>query len=551
MKKIKNILNNKVYVVLVLVVFTAAFLRFYKLNQIPVSLYWDEVAIGYNAHSIASTGKDEYGKFMPLLFESYNDYKMPVNVYLSAISTKLFGLNEFTVRLPSAFLGTLTVFFTFLFVRLLFSISKKRERIDPEKIAILSAFLLAISPWHIQFSRGGFEANIALFFSITAFYLLFKSFENNKLFLLSCLSFVMAFYSYRSIYLFLPLLILGAFFIWRKRFKNIGIKNLFFGLSASIILLIPITHSLMTEGSTRFNQTSITNKVNEKSMELFNNGVDVNRKFLYGQVFAENYLSSFSPAFLFTQGDPNGRHSPRGMGVLYLYDFLFILVGFFVLIRKISRKVGLFILIWLIVFPISAALSIPVPHSLRTINLLPLPQVLTAIGMLYLVTLIPQRFAKLYFGVLSILILSFFIKYINLYQISNTQLSVSDWGDGYKQLINYTNSLDAKYDKIIISGYYWQPYMYTLFYTEYDPKSYQNVGTSERFGKYIFGGTSWDQDVIRDALDQVDLRILAGKNSTLVALAPVEFKKQKENISVKNRIYDHTGKVVFIVGEVK
>ena len=52
---------------LILILALAAFLRFYKIGQVPPSLNWDEVAIGYNAYSILKTGKDEWGVPFPLL----------------------------------------------------------------------------------------------------------------------------------------------------------------------------------------------------------------------------------------------------------------------------------------------------------------------------------------------------------------------------------------------------------------------------------------------------------------------------------------------------
>ena len=93
----------KTKILLSVIILLAASLRFIALDKIPVSPYWDEVAIGYNAYSIAHTGKDEYGKWFPLLFASYNDYKMPGEIYLSIIPISLFGLNVFSTRFISAF----------------------------------------------------------------------------------------------------------------------------------------------------------------------------------------------------------------------------------------------------------------------------------------------------------------------------------------------------------------------------------------------------------------------------------------------------------------
>ncbi|MEK9171508.1 MAG: 4-amino-4-deoxy-L-arabinose transferase, partial [Patescibacteria group bacterium] len=75
-------MNRKYLIVLSCTFFLAAFLRFYKLGQIPSSLDWDEVSLAYNAQSILQTGKDEFGHSWPLSIQSFSDYKPPVYTYL-------------------------------------------------------------------------------------------------------------------------------------------------------------------------------------------------------------------------------------------------------------------------------------------------------------------------------------------------------------------------------------------------------------------------------------------------------------------------------------
>src|SRR5438128_771467 len=145
------------FIFLFFIVILAAGLRLWQLGSVPSSLDWDEVAHGYNAYSIAQTGKDEYGAFLPIVLRSYNDYKPALYTYITIPSIFLFGLTPFAVRLPSALFGILTVFVIYFLVYELFRKSEKKET-----LALLSAFLFAISPWHIQFSRIAFEANIGL-----------------------------------------------------------------------------------------------------------------------------------------------------------------------------------------------------------------------------------------------------------------------------------------------------------------------------------------------------------------------------------------------------
>src|ERR1035437_524898 len=106
MKKILE--KHKVALILFFILLIAFTLRFYRLSEIPMGLDNDETAIGYNAYSIEQTGRDEYGTFMPLYFRSFDDYKLPVYIYMTAISEKVFGVNEFAVRFSSMFFGVIT-----------------------------------------------------------------------------------------------------------------------------------------------------------------------------------------------------------------------------------------------------------------------------------------------------------------------------------------------------------------------------------------------------------------------------------------------------------
>src|SRR3989344_4593815 len=149
----KNI--NKI--ILLFIILLASVLRLYKLEAVPPSLYWDEASLGYNAYSILISARDEYGTFLPLTnFAAFGDYKPPGYIYAAVPSIAIFGLSDFAIRFPSAFFGVLTVLLTYFLTKKLF---------ESEVIAQVATLFLAISPWHLQFSRGAFEANLGLFFS--------------------------------------------------------------------------------------------------------------------------------------------------------------------------------------------------------------------------------------------------------------------------------------------------------------------------------------------------------------------------------------------------
>src|SRR5258708_2521385 len=145
---------KKTFLILFGIVLIAACLRFYQLGVNPPSLTWDEVAWGYNAYSLGIDGRDEFGKFLPITYlESFGDFKPPVYAYLDVLPIKIFGLNEFAVRFPSALFGSLTVLIVFFLVKRIFYQSQFKEW-----YGLTVSLLLAISPWHIMLSRAAFEA---------------------------------------------------------------------------------------------------------------------------------------------------------------------------------------------------------------------------------------------------------------------------------------------------------------------------------------------------------------------------------------------------------
>ena len=155
------------YFWIIFIVLIAAWVRLWQLGQTPPSPDWDEAALGYNAYSVLKTGRDEYGTWFPLSLRSFDDYKPPLYMYLAIPSIAAFGLETWAVRLPSALMGILAVVGTYFLVVEFYKHYNNYKNYN-SYIPLLSALLLAISPWHIQFSRIAFEANIGVTINIWA-----------------------------------------------------------------------------------------------------------------------------------------------------------------------------------------------------------------------------------------------------------------------------------------------------------------------------------------------------------------------------------------------
>jgi len=182
---------KKTTLLLIAITILAACLRFYRLTVIPPGVNRDEASIGVTAYSILTTGKDEYGRALPLSFESFGDWKLPLYIYTTIPFVKLFGLSELAVRLPSALAGSATVVLLYFLVYALFA---------SQALALLSAFVLALMPWHIHISRVESEAIVATLFLVAGSVLFIRALKRKALapLLWSALLFAATYYTYHG-----------------------------------------------------------------------------------------------------------------------------------------------------------------------------------------------------------------------------------------------------------------------------------------------------------------------------------------------------------------
>ena len=174
-KSLKNlvVINRRSLVIFVAVILI--FFRFWKINSVPISLFGDEVDVGLQAYSILTTGKDYMGDRFPVMFHSFSEYRLPMQLYLDTPFIKLFGLNAWGVRFPSVIFGVLSIISSYFLVKHFFN----------ERIALISSLFLAISPWHFMFSRQANDAGFLLPFIILGTLFFIKGLTNFKLFIIS------------------------------------------------------------------------------------------------------------------------------------------------------------------------------------------------------------------------------------------------------------------------------------------------------------------------------------------------------------------------------
>lgn len=126
---------------MVLALLVAAALRLPDLANIPPGVHYDEAAYGLNAGDIGLRGD------RPIFIPAFTG-REPLYLYLAGGMARALGNTLFALRLTSAFVGLLTIAATYWL---------GREMLADRRVALLAAALLAVSFWHLLFSRLGFR----------------------------------------------------------------------------------------------------------------------------------------------------------------------------------------------------------------------------------------------------------------------------------------------------------------------------------------------------------------------------------------------------------
>ncbi len=493
----------KNHLFLILIILLATFARIFMLSSNPIGFADDEAASGYNAYSILKTGRDEWGKLFPFpVIESFGDWKLEVNIFLTVISETVFGLNEFATRLPAAVIGISAVFITYLLAKKIFD----------KKTGLVAALLLAISPWHITASRHAFESHFLTFFIPLSTYFFLKSFENRKYFFFSIVSFGFCLYVYRSAWVFIPIFLTFLILVHKNNIKDF--KKLFL---KSIIILILLAAPLIStitsfSGQSRFLQESfvtgitrigIDNEINEKRGICKSNIPNIictlvyNKYFAIGSAYVNNYMGNLSLQTYFEKGNSTGFQSFSSRSLFYFFELPILLVGLYRVIFQKYKKAKL-LLAWIIIAPIAASAT-GVGNFGRLNLIMPAPQIIEALGLTMLFSKINQNLAKRTVLIFVFLVISFsFGKFLidNFYIESFYNSRYERYG--YKSLFNYLKINENKYSNILISQKIDNSHQYIqyLYFDKIDPNFFRSTVDRQRstegwvdvksIGKYKF-----------------------------------------------------------------
>jgi 4-amino-4-deoxy-L-arabinose transferase-like glycosyltransferase len=441
---------------LIVVLILGAFLRLAWLGEIPSGFFRDEAAIGYNAFSIWKTGTDEFGMRFPLVFRSFEVFFLPLYIYISAPIVGLLGMTEFSTRLLSSLSGITAVYFVYLIAKVIWN----------EKTGVFAAFFLAISPWHIFYSRGTFEGNLGLTLFAAGFYFWLRFLHKFKVghFLFSGCMFALSTYCYQAERVVVPLFAIFALLlnfkdIWRIRTK------LILPIFILLILLIPLLSLTFKPGGYhRAVGVSIFSQVT--TPPGWTTGVDpgilINNKiYLRIREVSSLYLSYFSPRNLFTLGDYNLQRSVENFSVFYGFMAIGLVCGLWQVIKEGNAKTKLLIL-WVLIAPIPAALTGDPFHTYRALLMFVPLTILIGFGFSRL------KYPKLVVIISVFALMAFIFNYVFTTQVKRAH----DWDFGYNQIVEFVNTLPGS-TKVVVDDPWTEAYIHFLFFNRVQPGVYQ------------------------------------------------------------------------------
>ncbi len=472
-----------VILVLLISVFSAG-LFLYHLTTSPPCLNADEAGNAYDAYSIMQTGKDQYGNTLPLRFKSFGDYKLPLLTYLVVPFIKLFGLNEFAIRMVNFPFVLLFPFVVYLLAHELF---------NKKSAGVTAAFLAGFSPGLQLLGRQAHEGYVTVFLLTLSFYLFLKFFKKQNFlnYSLFTINYFLMLFGYHSSRLWAGFyLLLFAFLIFKKKMKWLFISGL-----VAMLLIFGLTD--LSNSPTRiknllfFNNIGFSLKINELRAEggsrLLYNKLTVGVKDITSE-----YLRYFSPQFLVNSGDENLRFGFPGVSPITPIEYIFIFIGFYFLFKN-KEKWRYLILFMLLFAPISGALSWAGLSVTRTIFIFIPIVIISAYGFINIFN------KKVYLFICLFVYLLFLIYswdfYLNHYPQRAAVLR--SWQCGYKELATYVNKNYNGFNRFYITKKNGQPYIFFLFYLKYPPALYQRTaqlsapdgygfGQVESFDKFVF-----------------------------------------------------------------
>ena len=447
---------------LIFIFILGAFLRFLYLGSVPVSLSHDETDNIIQAHAVIQTGSDIAGTWKPWSFLPNSGVMAELGPLINVPSLYLLPQSLFASRFTTALLSAL---FPLLFFWWLTTIKAKSS------VAIMTSLLLAVSPWHLIFSRTALEQPTSLFFYLLSWIFLAKLFHRDNrstkhyalYTLLFTLAFSIGYFTYHGFKFALPgMTVLYALYLFWQSHPRLKLPLI---ISLSVIGLLLVRTALFSSyyasrsGEIILLQNDrFTSEVNaerrqsvapERLKSLF-----VNKPLVVLSVIRDKYVGAISPDLLFLHGEANGVFSVWLAGYFYLFTLPFLLFGLFYLISK-HRPVHLLILTLLLISPVASVIHVNNTFAFRSAIYFVLLNIVLAYGVSWVLD--RYRYLK---PVFYLLLISGLASFCYILYFVTPVTNANDYFFGDRLIANYLR-LNPNHKILVIDN---QPrYIYSAF----------------------------------------------------------------------------------------
>jgi Dolichyl-phosphate-mannose-protein mannosyltransferase len=345
----------------------------------------DEAHFAVVGHSVATTGRNLNGDFLPLFFSLSdptadlqpmpwgNTWYQPLLFYVIAVALAIAPMSEFVVRLPVAIIGgVITPVLLYLVALRLF---KQR------RLAILCAVIFALTPPQIILSRQALDYICPLPFVLGWLWFLIDYTETRRIRSLVlgglCLGF--GFYSYIASWVMMPVYI-GLSLLVFLRVNGNPLRPLAASAAGFVIPLLVFvvwlwSHPAMLRET--FDRYQMSDQQQVSLIQEPQNALRLDKL----AATVSTYWSYFDPSFLFMIGGPSMTTSTGRVGVFLLPLAVLLPLGVFALLRRPDPfSLHALILLAVVTAPIAATLKGQPFMTQRVMFMLPFASMVAVFG---------------------------------------------------------------------------------------------------------------------------------------------------------------------------
>jgi len=350
------------------ILLVAAFMRLWRISQIPPGLHGDESYHLLQAQAILA------GKSLPIYITGNNGYEALV-VYLAAIPLAIMGPITWAGRLAMAWAGVVGVATT---------IRCGREMFPGRRVGTFAGLVLATLLWNVNFSRFGSQPILAAVIAAGGMAALWRAIRTGRRWAYvgagACLGLGLYAYQAYRIFLFMPAVTLAAIWVARRLARRSDhLPVLVGGLLAggtALLIFAPLGVFFLGHPDVFLNRAQQTVIPLSASVST-----------------VKTLLSNAQIAFgsLFFRGDVNWRHNFSGRPALDVFQAVVFLLGLAVTFWHWRKPQSWSLWLWLIVGFVPSIITEEIPHFGRTIIVTPALALLAALGIELALKWIPKR----------------------------------------------------------------------------------------------------------------------------------------------------------------